>query len=849
MKFTTSSSTASQDQQDPISNKDSGYSSHLDAEVPSLPSFPSAASSLLTSASLSSSTIAPDATFDIKSTIASLRGRFMCSHPLAAKARKRHEQSRDHPDRVHPADKHVLPQDPEQLPLQKKVKLYLTRYHMSDIRRAMADSIASQAQESATISRYVIRLQIDPTELLQCCSSLGNDFLSDLDSVAPDFHLVCCQILQQMLGEDKALLSEQVRLSMRIKFLPSVFQECHLTSIAAALEQTREDIAGDSNSYSGLFILTGRVSCISLAEHVIYSQTYKCDNPRCNNRNCLHFTPSATQRRVIKRTEDDGFMETGTSASLLKIDLICSHCGLEMPESILDRDYMKQQTVVLDCLNASQAEGCFLNQVAAVLRDDLANTVVLGEEVRLVGKLSRVFSEKNHEIYFHGVKIEVNNILRDSCREPLRIADPIAAIIHRNMSAWNTGQAIVDLLDGIVPRDIYRKLKLALLLSAVSVAERDVECGTRTTRKAQIRPSIHVLVLKNNHDTLVPALISSVASCRKNVIWDHADNTARNPLYRVCPPNKSSSGEIQAHLLSAAKDGIVLFEMDQLDKKSRGHIAPNGSDIFIHREDSTQALDMVCCCWSTYTCLKTASLKSNHDGLAADEGASDLVREVPMIDAFDIVVLQDEMDGVSEVSQAIATHTIRRHMMDSAEYPSQRRVTLADLSQFIRLASKIDVRLSLECEQLLRSYFEVMRSKGSGLEMKELSSISVMSTLLRLATCHAKLCFRPIATTDDALVSIMMVEETVAARFGVSRLGFVPLMDGKENITRLYSQPAFPEFIVDHDFSRVPMTDTNEYGLDLDVDTNVPISVQEGRDLMMERMYTHLARVISENAA
>ncbi|KAF8935918.1 hypothetical protein BGZ58_004726 [Dissophora ornata] len=171
MKFTTSSSTASQDQQDPISNKDSGYSSHLDAEVPSLPSFPSAASSLLTSASLSSSTIAPDATFDIKSTIASLRGRFMCSHPLAAKARKRHEQS------------------------------------------------------AATISRYVIRLQIDPTELLQCCSSLGNDFLSDLDSVAPDFHLVCCQILQQMLGEDKTLLSEQVRLSMRIKFLPSVFQE------------------------------------------------------------------------------------------------------------------------------------------------------------------------------------------------------------------------------------------------------------------------------------------------------------------------------------------------------------------------------------------------------------------------------------------------------------------------------------------------------------------------------------------------------------------------------------------------------------------------------------------------
>ncbi|KAF9999186.1 hypothetical protein BGZ79_007190 [Entomortierella chlamydospora] len=314
MSFSWDINTISHDQQDLISNADSGYNSVFDTEVPQPPPpLPAVSSS-------------------VQNSISSLRERFTCTHPSAAKARRRYEQSRDHPDRVHPVHKHILLPDPEQLLLHDKIRLYLSQYHMSDIRRAVVESIA--ISKEVTISRYTIRLRIDPIELLQFCSGLGNQLLSDLESVKPAFHNVCCQILQQILGYDNAPLADWVRLSLRLLYLPGAFQECHLPKIASALELSREDIVNDDHGYGGFFAISGRISGVSLAEYEIYSQTFKCNNPRCNNKNKLHYTPSTSQYRVVKSTEGDGFMETATS-----------HCALSMPESVMDRVYISTSLI------------------------------------------------------------------------------------------------------------------------------------------------------------------------------------------------------------------------------------------------------------------------------------------------------------------------------------------------------------------------------------------------------------------------------------------------------------------------------------------------------------------------
>ena|ERR1051325_4288305 len=53
---------------------------------------------------------------------------------------------------------------------------------------------------------------------------------------------------------------------------------------------------------------------------------------------------------------------------------------------------------------------------------------------------------------------------------------------------------------------------------------------------------------------------------------------------------------------------------------------------------------------------------------------------------------------------------------------------------------------------------------------------------------HVKLCLRSVGSVDDALISILVIEETLVAKYGSSAsvLGFTPLPDDQENIHKLY---------------------------------------------------------------
>lgn len=51
------------------------------------------------------------------------------------------------------------------------------------------------------------------------------------------------------------------------------------------------------------------------------------------------------------------------------------------------------------------------------------------------------------------------------------------------------------------------------------------------------------------------------------------------------------------------------------------------------------------------------------------------------------------------------------------------------------------------------------------------------------------MCLRSVGSIDDALVSILVIEETLVAKYGPSAsvLGFAPLSDDQENIHKLYA--------------------------------------------------------------
>ncbi|KAF9573688.1 hypothetical protein EC968_008204 [Mortierella alpina] len=697
-------------------NGDSGYGSLLDAEVPSL---------------VSRSSAAPPPS--LESSLAFLRKQFTCTHSLATKARKRFEQTRNHPDRIHPADEHVLPPDPEQLPLQEVVKLYIEQYHMSSLKRAMAESVTNKVK---------------------------GDNLTLFCPVERRSPRVIAGMLQFRESASRGPVGGH-GVPIPCRLLSAPFR-------TSALEMSREDIAEEQDAYSGFLTLAGRVSKVFLTEHVLYSQTFICINPKCCNRNCLHFMPSATRNRVIKRTEDEGFMETGSSATLLPIDLVCSHCNMEMPESVIDRVYSVQQKIVLDCLNATRAEGCFVNQIGATLKDfgteqpidttdDLVNTAALGESIQLLGRLSRTVVQKSEGSYLHGIELKVNNVLKLPDGNT-RLPESIESILRSNMSPWNTSQAIVSLLDYIIPKDVYRKLKLALLLSAVSIEDHD--CTTREEEgRARIRRSVHVLVINNCHDKQVPSLLASIGQSRSSVYWSHGADVYRQPLYTLHQTRKASTGCING--------------MDR-------------DDIHIQHEDSTLVMDVRCCCWSLYTNAVSGTSATNNEGALPGEANTKPAEAAPLVELFDLVIAQGESNAASDVSQAIAAHTMRRHMLDHSD-----RV-------------------------------------GTLLSRMEFTS----------------LCLREVSDAGDALVSIMMVEETMAARF-----------DGKDNISLLYGDRWSPDTgsdtIYDQEELTVPAASLQERDRDVNAlvsNTGDSASTEEARDRCMERMYAHLMQVIKERS-
>ncbi|CAG8556836.1 14919_t:CDS:2 [Racocetra fulgida] len=135
-----------------------------------------------------------------------------------------------------------------------------------------------------------------------------------------------------------------------------------------------------------------------------------------------------------------------------------------------------------------------------------------------------------------------------------------------------------------------------------------------------------------------------------------------------------------------------------------------------------------------------------------------------------------------------------------------------------------------QCKDLIRKYFLMCR------RLKGASQGFASSTAL------LELCLRSVGSVDDALVSILVVEETLVSKYGSSAsvLGFVPLLDDQENLHKLYAcqNSTFGE----------PVSNNISNNVDNQQDTTEFFSylchVSKQDDEKMTRFYQHLVRVL-----
>ncbi|CAG8527718.1 11496_t:CDS:10, partial [Cetraspora pellucida] len=726
--------------------------------------------------------------------------------------------------RVHSSDRHLLPIEPKDLPKFEKIDLLdLRRFHMKAIQDAKTQALMKKSQLKSNINRYDIILHIDPEILLEFDSILGNDLLNNFvaSNLEGDITTGCTAILQSILGSDDILMAEQVRCKIQLEYLPEL-PEYRIETMSDMFDKTR-------HFQDPLFaVFRGIVECLWMPTFII--RTFKCENVECCNKNYLHIVPSARTNRVIKRTEAGEYSQTSTSTTLHDIDLNCGYCGNEMKEMVVDRVYT----------------------------NDLVNSVEIGHVVEVIGLIGRHFPGLDDSRfcsklwYDNGLHVEVNNIKKIIMNEvisahsysfndeqsPFVLPNYINNLRKLNLSGWGFTQRLVDVFcEDMVPRFAYRKIKLFLLLSLVALSERQT--------KHCISPSIHIMTISDGYNSIIPKMIRHASKLKRHEEWTYGNGQKKHPLFIIQNGNGTTKENFIECNRLYGNGGILMVNLDSLNKRdveSLRLVMSKSSSLSTQNRYHKLSINANTCCWG-WSVAKPTGKSINHR-TADDEGIESVCNDPikPIIDTFDLVTYLKECVD-SEANGLLVDHLLDKEMLNPER--SQFGLSFDDLHQFISIASNIDVKLSTECKDLIRKYFLMCR-RLKGASQGFASSTALLETLLRLASCHSKLCLKTVGSVDDALVSILVVEETLVSKYGSSAsvLGFVPLLDDQENLHKLYAcqNATFGEPISNNKKSSFAQgvndqQDTNEFFSYL-----CHVSKQDNEK--MSRFYQHLARVL-----
>ncbi|KNC98826.1 uncharacterized protein SPPG_05803 [Spizellomyces punctatus DAOM BR117] len=748
---------------------------------------------------------------------------------------------------------------------------YIQLYHIKDIMKAIFDAQRVKAQRTSTKERYCVILHIDPAVLLDYDENIGNELIRGLaENLKEDFASACFWHIEKATRAQSTLFPEHVRAAIRLAYLPAI-PELHFYNLREVFNHSRGELCKVTKQ--NLVAIRGIVSCLHLPFHTIYSQTYGCLNPKCRNRNTMYVAINNRVHRVVKRAEDGTCLHTTTSATVHDVDLNCSHCGDIMLDMAADRvTTVRQKGQMLNIC----ADGCFSNEVTFDLEDDLVNVVQVGDYIELIGSVHAQpgYTIGTRFVSTYRMLIRVNNARKLNWTPALsanlnlgrawtlntqkpdvfgRGTDLLPQVFLRmqqaNLSPYAFSQKLVDsFCHDVVPRTMWRKAKLAMLLSLVSLpSSGDIMPDLRSQRQ-----SVNLLYTVDLTTPVLLRLILRAASLRRNQIWTHGIHSKHDPLLQISDSGKLQHQRIQASPLTQARDGVLFVELDKLSRKQVASLSEAVATPILRglaHGEQIVPLHANVCVWGS-ACTHNAKNKrwDPEEKTSLEKTVKEAVK--PLLSKFDVVLNMCQSSTKSKHDEIISGHILSQEMRKLNDQQHGDELTAdpfyvshEDFVQFVHAASNITVKLSLECQTFLRSYFSALRRLVGNIPSAADSMLAKMETLIRLACCHAKLCLRDTALIDDGLVSILFVEETMAAAHGISILGFNSLPNDQENLHVLFGSGEQTE----KSGQRVPEREEDVMVLDSDSESDSnddDFGAASVSEMAFNRLYAHTISIL-----
>lgn len=325
-------------------------------------------------------------------------------------------------------------------------------------------------------------------------------------------------------------------------------------------------------------------------------------------------------------------------------------------------------------------------------------------------------------------------------------------------TAFNITQALVsNFQTDLVPSNLFRKAKLAILLSLVSIS-------TNTTRRN--RHSINILVVDDD-DSLVSRLFRDSIKYSTGDEWSFSNGK----YSKLVDVTKTS---IHQTCFTKARNGVFISRLDWISKKDIESLKNciDQTSFSIESENLKVTCKTNNAVWS-FTRFNQTTFKRDVFGF------KDFCKPalVPMLGKYDIALnICSSTD--SKFDAEISSFIINKEL--NMEYVNQ-GISIDDFKDFIRFASCIRVELSVEAHVFLVAYFSALRNLHGVIVGGVDSMFLTLESLMRLTRSHAKLCLREVAIVDDAVIAVNLVEESMSLITGISLLNYRSLPMDQEN--------------------------------------------------------------------
>ncbi|XP_069369127.1 minichromosome maintenance domain-containing protein 2 isoform X3 [Paralichthys olivaceus] len=459
-----------------------------------------------------------------------------------------------------------------------------------------------------------------------------------------------------------------------------------------------------------------------------------------------------------------------TESATVRNDFSCMMCNSQLKEDVKFRVLGDKQLVelihvkALDVLNGHQQSSLRYQSVTLFLRDELCNLMRIGRLYRVLGIPAHVHQWPNITW-----SVEANSVRPWEPEYPHKVSVRFQELLKATASSPWGFSAIVAHCFGleVSPPGLYNTLKLGLLLSLVQ---------TRADAKETCH-NLDLLVITT--DTLV---LDRLLTYSLSLAFRGVRHPASGEMFASLSRDEHGAGTANIHAGSAllATGGICMvgelgcYKKDKLDS-IQSVLESRTVSVFIpgkkYGEDADQQLSFPLNC--SFWALTDPSQQPGRTDCTVLGTAEMGPVPLQLADTFGLVIQCRDMMG-EQALLAQTVHTLQQSAQPGKPLdPTCWEFSSQDYQELVAHARSLQVELSPGAEKMIHGYYMAsrrIRTQSQGVKI----SVASIKLLISLAEAHCKLSLRTQVLEEDAVIAVLLCENSVTLKHGASALIIPP---------------------------------------------------------------------------